>query len=107
MPKISVSGPADLLTILPFHLGLQPIPSVVVVCFHGRRLGLVARFDLPPADLAQAVAADGLHALVRDRPSSAWVIGFEQEAGGSDVLADALRAGLERERVIVHERLVV
>ena len=107
MPKISVSGPADLLTILPFHLGFQPIRSVVVVCFHGKRLGLVARFDLPPDDLAQAVAADGLHALVRDRPSSAWVIGFEQEAGGSDVLAEALRDGLERERVIVHERLVV
>ena len=49
MPKISLSGPADLLTILPFHLGFQPTRSVVVVCFHGKRLGLVARFDLVPA----------------------------------------------------------
>ena len=40
MPKISLSGPAELLTIIPFHLGFQPVRSVVVVCFHGKRLGL-------------------------------------------------------------------
>ena len=32
MPQISVSGPADLRTVLPFHLGFQPTRSVVVVC---------------------------------------------------------------------------
>ena len=36
MPKISLSGPAELLTVIPFHLGFQPVRSVVVVCFHGQ-----------------------------------------------------------------------
>ena len=107
MPKISLSGPADLLTILPFHLGFQPTRSVVVVCFHGKRLGLVARFDLVPAALADASAAVGLPTLVRDRPSGVCLVGFEDEAGESDPLAEALRAGLEREGVDVGDRLVV
>ncbi len=107
MPKISLSGPADLLTILPFHLGFQPTRSVVVVCFHGKRLGLVARFDLVPAALADASAAAGLPTLVRDRPSGVCLVGFEDEAGESDPLTEALRAGLEREGVDVGDRLVV
>ena len=107
MPKISLSGPADLLTILPFHLGFQPTRSVVVVCFHGKRLGLVARFDLVPAALADASAAVGLRTLVRDGPSSVCLVGFEVEAGESDPLTEALRAGLEREGVDVGDRLVV
>ncbi|HET7800561.1 MAG TPA: DUF4192 domain-containing protein [Humibacillus xanthopallidus] len=107
MPKISLSGPADLLTVLPFHLGFQPTRSVVVVCFHGKRIGLVARFDLPPDHLAGASAAAGLPTLVRDRPSSVCLVGFEEEAGESDLLSAALQAGLEQERVVVQDRLVV
>jgi hypothetical protein len=107
MPKISLSGPADLLTILPFHLGFQPTRSVVVVCFHGKRIGLVARFDVAPDDLAEASAAMGLPTLVRDRPSSVCLVGYEDDPGDSDAMSDALRAGLEQERVVVQDRLVV
>jgi hypothetical protein len=107
MPKISLSGPADLLTILPYHLGFQPTRSVVVVCFHGKRLGLVARFDLPPDPLAEASAAAGLPTLVRDRPSSVCLVGFEAEAGESHAMIDALRAGLVGEGVRVQDRLIV
>ncbi|TQM58458.1 DUF4192 family protein [Humibacillus xanthopallidus] len=107
MPKISLSGPADLLTILPFHLGFQPTRSVVVVCFHGKRIGLVARFDIAPDHLAADAAAAGLPTLVRDRPSSVCLVGFEEEPGESDALSAALRAGLEQERVVVQDRLVV
>jgi hypothetical protein len=107
MPKISLSGPADLLTILPYHLGFQPTRSVVVACFHGKRLGLVARFDLPPGHLAEASAAAGLPTLVRDRPSSVCLVGFEAQAGESHALIDALRAGLVGEGVRVQDRLVV
>ena len=107
MPKISLSGPADLLTILPYHLGFQPTRSVVVVCFHGKRLGLVARFDVVPAALADASAAAGLPTLVRERPSGVCLVGFEDEAGESDPLTEALQAGLEREGVDVGDRLVV
>ncbi len=95
------------MTILPFHLGFQPTRSVVVVCFHGKRLGLVARFDLVPAALADASASAGLPTLVRDRPSGVCLVGFEDEPGESDSLTEALRAGLEREGVDVGDRLVV
>ncbi|WP_404393066.1 DUF4192 domain-containing protein [Humibacillus xanthopallidus] len=107
MPKISLSGPADLLTILPFHLGFQPTRSVVVVCFHGKRLGLVARFDVVPAHLAEASAATGLPTIVRERPSGVCLVGFEDEAGESDPLTEALRAGLAHEDIEVGDRLIV
>ena len=107
MPKISLSGPADLLTILPFHLGFQPTRSVVVVCFHGKRLGLVARFDVVPAHLAEASAATGLPTLVRERPSAVCLVGFEDEAGESGPLTEALRAGRAHEDIEVGDRLIV
>ena len=46
MQKISVSGPAELVTIVPFHLGFQPERSVVVICLRDRALSLVARIDV-------------------------------------------------------------
>ena len=107
MPKISLSGPADLLTIIPFHLGFQPARSVVVVCFHGKRLGLVARLDLVDGALAPEAAAQTLPTLLDGSPSSVAVVGFEDEQDESLPLLDELVAGLEQRRVIVRERLVV
>src|SRR5262245_32435022 len=114
MPKISLSGPAELLTVIPYQLGFQPSRSVVVVCFHGKELGLVARLDLipdggAPAESGQPVVhdavADTLPALLRDEPSSMALVGYEAEAGESRLLLDALREAVEDERVIVRERL--
>jgi hypothetical protein len=107
MPKISLSGPAELLTIIPFHLGFQPVRSVVVVCFHGKRLGLVARLDIVDVDLAGEVVAQTLPTLLTGSPSSVAVVGFEDEAGEALPLLDALAAGFEAARVVVRERLVV
>ena len=107
MPKISLSGPAELLTIIPFHLGFQPERSVVVVCFHGKRLGLVARLDLVDVDLAAEAVAQTLPTLVTGSPSSVAVVGFEDEVGEALPLLDALAAGFEAARVIVREQLVV
>lgn len=107
MPKISLSGPAELLTIIPFHLGFQPVRSVVVVCFHGKRLGLVARLDVVDADLAAAVVAQTLPTLLTGSPSSVAVVGFEDEEGEALPLLDTLAAGFEAARVVVRERLVV
>ncbi|MFC7595070.1 DUF4192 family protein [Terrabacter sp. GCM10028922] len=107
MPTISLSGPAELLTIIPFHLGFQPVRSVVVVCFHGKRLGLVARLDVVDVDLAGVVVAQTLPTLLTGSPSSVAVVGFEDEAGEALPLLDALAAGFEAARVVVRERLVV
>ena len=107
MPKISLSGPADLLTIIPFHLGFQPARSVVVVCFHGKRLGLLARQDLSDDPSASAAAAQLLPTILRTSPSSVAVVGFEDERDESLPLLQELVDGLEQGRVIVRERLVV
>ena len=112
MPKISLSGSAELLTIIPFHLGFVPVRSVVVMCFHGKRLGLVARLDLLPdtqsGDTATRVAViETLPALMREEPSSVALVGYEDAPGESRSLLQALADAFEQERVVVRERLVV
>ncbi|GAA2742326.1 hypothetical protein GCM10009868_11840 [Terrabacter aerolatus] len=107
MPKISLSGPAELLTIIPFHLGFQPERSVVVVCFHGKRLGLVARLDVVDPTLAAEAVAQTLPTLLQGAPSSVAVVGFEDVPDESLPLLEALAGAVESERVVVRERLVV
>src|SRR6478609_9743858 len=107
MPKISLSGPAELLTIIPFHLGFQPARSVVVVCFHGSRLGLVARLDLVGPDLAPEATARILPTLLRESPSSVALVGFEDSRDEALPLLEALAVGVEGARVGVRESLVV
>ncbi|MFM6848553.1 MAG: DUF4192 family protein [Terrabacter sp.] len=107
MPKISLSGPAELLTIIPFHLGFQPERSVVVMCFHGKRLGLVARLDAVDDPIASVSAAQLLPTVLDGSPSSVAIVGFEGEPAESLPLVEELVEGLERARVVVRERLVV
>ena len=95
MPKISLSGPAELLTIIPFHLGFQPARSVVVVCFHGKRLGLVARLDLVDAQLAAEAAEQTLPTLLQGAPSSVALVGFEDAPDESLPLLEALADGVD------------
>ena len=107
MPKISLSGPAELLTVIPFHLGFQPTRSVVVVCFHGRRLGLLARLDVVDADVAAEAAAQTVPTLLQGDPSSVALVGFEEEPDEALPLLEALADAVEWDRVLVRERLVV
>ena len=107
MPKISLSGPAELLTIIPFHLGFQPVRSVVVVCFHGKRLGLVARLDIVGAELAVEAAVQTAPTLLRSKPSSVALVAFEDVPDESLPLLEALTDAVEWDRVVVRERLLV
>ncbi|WP_374968776.1 DUF4192 domain-containing protein [Terrabacter sp. BE26] len=107
MPKISLSGPAELLTIIPFHLGFQPVRSVVVVCFHGKRLGLVARLDIVGAELAVEAASQTAPTLLRGKPSSVALVAFEDVPDESLPLLEALTDVVEWDRVVVRERLLV
>lgn len=107
MPKISLSGPAELLTVIPFHLGFQPTRSVVVVCFHGRRLGLLARLDVVGPELAAEAAAQTVPTLLQGDPSSVALVGFEEEPDEALPLLEALADAVEWDRVLVRERLVV
>ncbi|MEW1955298.1 DUF4192 domain-containing protein [Terrabacter sp. NPDC080008] len=107
MPKISLSGPAELLTVIPFHLGFQPRSSVVVVGFHGKRLGLLARLDVVPPEVAAEAAAQTVPTLLQDDPSSVALVAFEEEADEAMPLLEALADAMEWDRVLVRERLVV
>lgn len=44
---VKVSGPADLLRLVPRLVGFRPAESLVLVAFTGRRTGAAMRFDLP------------------------------------------------------------
>lgn len=107
MQKITISGPAELLAVLPFHLGFRPHRSAVLVCFHERRIGLVARLDLCPPDEAPEAAAQLLPALRAESPNHVVLIGYEEAPGESAALCDTLVEVLAEQDVEVRDRLVV
>lgn len=107
MQKISISGPAELLAVLPFHLGFRPHRSAVVVCFHERRMGLVVRLDACPRPQAAEAAAQLVPALRAEVPTHVMLVGYEDEAGEAAGLCDALADLLGQEGIEVTDRLVV
>ncbi len=107
MQKISISGPAEMLAVLPFHLGFRPARSVVLVCFHAKRMGLVARLDACPGDEAYDVADHLVPALRSEAPDHVLLVGYEDVVGESTALADALEDVLLTEGIELTDRLVV
>ncbi len=106
--KLSLSGPPDLLAVLPYHLGFHPTRSVVVVCLHETRLGLVARLDaVRDLPSASAVAASMVEVLRREAPTGVMLIGYEDDGGESAPLSEALAAGLALARLPLVDRIVV
>jgi hypothetical protein len=107
MQKISISGPAELLAVLPFHLGFRPARSVVLVCFHERRLGLVVRLDACPPLEAHEVVEHLLPTLRVESPTRAMLISYEDVPGEGAALADALQGLLSDEDIPLSDRLTV
>lgn len=107
METISISGPAELLAILPFHFGFRPTRSVVVTCFHERRLGLVARLDACSRAEADEVAAQLMPALRAESPSHVIIVGYEDAAGDAAPLSDAIVSVIGDAGITVSDRLVV
>ncbi len=107
MPKITLSGSAELLSIIPFQLGFAPIRSVVIVCFHGRRLGMIARLDAVPQAHAATAASQLVATLLGEAPTSVAVVGFEERAGETMPLSDSLAAALALAHIDLRERIVV
>ena len=107
MQRISVSGPAELVTIIPFVLGFQPERSVVVVGLRGRRVELVARLDIVPQSAAAEAAAQIGDVVEREGMTDLAVIGFEEAAGESRALAEAIAVVAERASIPVPIELLV
>ena len=103
-----LSGPGEILAVLPSLCGFPPRESLVLLSLRGprRRLGLTARVDLPdPAD------EDGLAALCADRmagdAASCVVVAVLSDHGRRDGLVASVQAALDDRGVGVLEALHV
>jgi hypothetical protein len=101
-------GPADIITVLPYHLGYRPAESLVVVCLMRNRIGVVGRIDLPPPDVDPAlVAVELLPVVRRERPDAVVLVGFESTDGQAEPASVAMRDAIQGAGIQVIERLVV
>lgn len=105
---IRLRGPADIITVLPYHLGYRPAESLVVVCLMRNRIGVVGRIDLPPPDVdPDLVAVELLPIVRRERPDAVVLVGFESTHGQAEPASVAMRDAIESAGIRVVERLVV
>src|SRR4051794_12751093 len=110
MHPIRLRGPADVLAALPYQLGYHPQDCLVAVALHDRRVGLVARIDLPPSGAHEELAAAAASAtgpLVRERPDAVLLVGYESVEGQSTPLLEAVDSCLAAAALTVADRLVV
>jgi len=104
---IHLSGPADVLAVLPYQLGFHPCDCLVAVSLRGTRMGLVQRIDLPPPEHVGDAVAAMMAPLLQDRPRSVLLIGFEDRVGESRGMIDEMTAACGAEGVEVTDRIVV
>lgn len=104
---IRLSGPGDLLTSLPYSIGFHPKHSILVACLHGMRLGLIQRIDIPPNQHVKQAMAAMMVPLLREKPTSVLLVGYEDTEGESTFMLDALASKIERTRIEVDAVLMV
>lgn len=75
----------DLIPMVPHLLGFSPQESLVVLCFHGKRLGPLMRVDLPPLDEA-AETAEYLAAQSRRHGDRVALFAFSAHPDAPQVL---------------------
>ena len=111
LPKVRVSGPADILAVVPHLIGFHPSLSFVVIGATGprRRVELGFRYDLPdpPGAAAAAEIADHAVAVLAQRGAS-MVIGIGYGPGRLVTpVADAFAAAVRQRRLQLRELLRV
>lgn len=101
-------NPLELAVVLPYQLGYHPGASIVLVVMHGARFGMLQRHDLPadPDDCLHS-ARHALSVAVREGATSILLIAFEDDAGESVPLAEALTAAADHVALEVGLQLVV
>jgi hypothetical protein len=109
--RVVVSGPAQLVTLVPFRLGFHPADSLVLLEVKAavpgstrNRLGVVLRVDLPPTDTPEDVrtaVTPALEALaVGAAPDSrVLVLGYDPEASRGGAVVPGPRAAATLEAV--------
>jgi len=104
---IHLSGPADVLTVLPYQLGFHPHECLVAVSLHGTRMGLIQRIDLPPPERVRDAVAAMITPLRQDRPDAVLLIGFEEHEGESRAMLDTMAHACRARGHAVTDRMVV
>ncbi|HEY8621778.1 MAG TPA: DUF4192 domain-containing protein [Dermatophilaceae bacterium] len=104
---IHLSGPADVLAVLPYQLGFHPRDALVAVSLHGTRMGLVQRIDLPPPEHVLDAVTAMIGPLGQDNPLAVLLIGFEEREGESRAMLDEMSRVCSAHGVEVHDRMVV
>lgn len=104
---LKLRTPGDLVALLPYQLGYHPRDSGVVVCWHGRRQGLVQRVDLPPQGAEREVADLLLPVLLREQPAAVTLIGYEDTAEASTPLLQLVTEECALAGIAVRDHLVV
>src|SRR5450631_742500 len=104
---IHLSGPADVLTVLPYQLGFHPHHCLVVVSLRGTRMGLVQRIDLPPPQHVGDAVAAMIAPLRQNTPEAVLLIGFEEVEGESRAMLDEMADACLAHGIEVADRLVV
>lgn len=111
-PVLRLRSPGEICQAVPYLVGFDPAASLVVVSLRGlrRRVGLVARVDLPSAgDPMVGVLAEQLaDQLVRDRATGAALVAYAEPTDADpQPLVRAVLAGCETRGIEVVEALQV
>ena len=106
-PPITLRSPAELLAVIPHLLGFEPCRCIVVVAIRDRRIGLTQRMDLPAHERVGEVSDALVGHVLRDAADAALLVGYEESAGESLPLVDALSERLKQGGVSVRDRIVV
>lgn len=92
--RIIGPGPESLLSALPHLLGYQPTDSVLGIALHDSRLGMVERIDTPPIDQIEDMLAATIPPMLRERPTTVLVIGYETVTGQAVEAVEAFASTL-------------
>ncbi len=101
---VRISGPSDILGVVPLRIGFHPAESIVVVCLHGprRRDGLVMRLDLPPKGHDVAVARDLSSKAAHVKATAAVLVCYTEHATKGRGLPRQGLIGALRQRMTSH-----
>jgi len=92
---IRLSSPLDLITSMPYMLGFHPKRSVVLVNLHKSHLGLAQRIDIPPPEHAHEAMLGMVGPMLKDRPTSVVLLGYEDIEDEAVPLLDALTKAID------------
>lgn len=92
--KVKLSGPAELIGVIPHLIGFQPQNSVVLVNMKDNKVGLIQRIDIPPAEHAAEAAQHMIEPMLRDGPDQVILLGYEDVEDDALLLLADLKAAI-------------